>query len=123
MSDLELSDSYVHIGGYEARTIRLPVEAEAAVESARRAFVAKFGREPGPDDPVFFNPDADEPEPMTAEQVAAISALLDRLGYSREHAEARLEEVGAIERHVPKRSRNEPCPCGSGLKWKRCHGA
>lgn len=19
--------------------------------------------------------------------------------------------------------RNEPCPCGSGLKWKRCHGA
>lgn len=19
--------------------------------------------------------------------------------------------------------RNEPCPCGSGLKFKRCHGA
>ena len=19
--------------------------------------------------------------------------------------------------------RNEPCPCGSGQKWKRCHGA
>lgn len=19
--------------------------------------------------------------------------------------------------------RNDPCPCGSGLKWKRCHGA
>ncbi|MCU0307377.1 MAG: anaerobic sulfatase maturase [Thermoleophilia bacterium] len=22
-----------------------------------------------------------------------------------------------------RRGRNEPCPCGSGLKWKRCHGA
>ena len=22
-----------------------------------------------------------------------------------------------------KRGRNEPCPCGSGRKWKRCHGA
>jgi hypothetical protein len=21
------------------------------------------------------------------------------------------------------RNRNEPCPCGSGRKWKKCHGA
>ena len=21
------------------------------------------------------------------------------------------------------RGRNDPCPCGSGRKWKRCHGA
>jgi hypothetical protein len=25
-------------------------------------------------------------------------------------------------REVIKIGRNEPCPCGSGLKWKRCHG-
>lgn len=24
---------------------------------------------------------------------------------------------------VPKVGRNDPCPCGSGLKYKRCHGA
>ncbi|MEI0739338.1 SEC-C metal-binding domain-containing protein [Paenibacillus sp. JTLBN-2024] len=23
---------------------------------------------------------------------------------------------------VPKVGRNEPCPCGSGLKYKKCHG-
>ncbi len=23
----------------------------------------------------------------------------------------------------PKPGRNEPCPCGSGMKYKRCHGA
>jgi preprotein translocase subunit SecA len=26
-------------------------------------------------------------------------------------------------RQVPKVGRNEPCPCGSGKKYKHCHGA
>jgi preprotein translocase subunit SecA len=25
-------------------------------------------------------------------------------------------------RHAPKVGRNEPCPCGSGKKYKNCHG-
>jgi preprotein translocase subunit SecA len=25
-------------------------------------------------------------------------------------------------RAVPKVGRNEPCPCGSGRKYKHCHG-
>ena len=25
-------------------------------------------------------------------------------------------------RGVPKVGRNEPCPCGSGKKYKQCHG-
>jgi hypothetical protein len=36
-----------------------------ALEESRRAFREKFGRDPGPDDPVFFDRDADEPVPMT----------------------------------------------------------
>ncbi|MFH1407195.1 MAG: preprotein translocase subunit SecA [Candidatus Omnitrophota bacterium] len=27
-----------------------------------------------------------------------------------------------IQRELPKVGRNDPCPCGSGLKYKRCHG-
>jgi hypothetical protein len=34
-------------------------------------FVAKFGREPGAGDPVFFEPTADEPKPMDANWVQA----------------------------------------------------
>lgn len=30
----------------------------------RERFRVKFGREPGPDDPVIFDPDADEPRPL-----------------------------------------------------------
>ncbi len=31
--------------------------------------------------------------------------------------------IRPIQRAFPKVGRNEPCPCGSGKKYKRCHGA
>ena len=30
--------------------------------------------------------------------------------------------VKAQEPAVPKAGRNDPCPCGSGKKYKKCHG-
>jgi len=32
-------------------------------------------------------------------------------------------KVEAVRRSTPKVGRNEPCPCGSGRKFKQCHGA
>ena len=32
-------------------------------------------------------------------------------------------EVKTIRRDEPKVGRNDPCPCGSGRKYKKCHGA
>jgi uncharacterized protein len=32
-------------------------------------------------------------------------------------------KVEAVRRSTPKVGRNEPCPCGSGKKYKKCHGA
>jgi preprotein translocase subunit SecA len=32
-------------------------------------------------------------------------------------------KVETIHRSAPKVGRNEPCPCGSGKKYKKCHGA
>jgi preprotein translocase subunit SecA len=29
---------------------------------------------------------------------------------------------GPVKREVPKVGRNDPCPCGSGKKYKKCHG-
>ena len=37
----------------------------------REAFKAKFGRYPGPNDPVFFDPDAAEPMPTSAVKIEA----------------------------------------------------
>jgi hypothetical protein len=33
------------------------------------------------------------------------------------------EHQGPVVREQPKVGRNEPCPCGSGQKYKKCHGA
>ena len=32
-------------------------------------------------------------------------------------------KVDAVRRSAPKVGRNDPCPCGSGKKFKQCHGA
>jgi uncharacterized protein len=32
-------------------------------------------------------------------------------------------KVDTVRRDTPKVGRNEPCPCGSGKKYKHCHGA
>ncbi|MEH6377238.1 hypothetical protein V7793_23340 [Streptomyces sp. KLMMK] len=42
-------------------------ELKGALKSQRDAFREKFGRDPGPGDPLFFDPDADEPTRLTKE--------------------------------------------------------
>ena len=37
--------------------------------------------------------------------------------------EAALSAATPIRRDQPKVGRNEPCPCGSGKKYKKCCGA
>jgi len=32
------------------------------------------------------------------------------------------EGLRPVVRNIPKVGRNEPCPCGSGKKYKKCHG-
>ena len=51
---------------HEART-----EFEAAMEVQRQKFVAKFGREPGPDDPILFDVDEDKVREDTADAMRA----------------------------------------------------
>jgi preprotein translocase subunit SecA len=47
---------------------------------------------------------------------------------TRDGAEAAMQAAlqskpAPVRRDVPKVGRNEPCPCGSGKKYKKCHGA
>ncbi|HRQ66212.1 MAG TPA: preprotein translocase subunit SecA [Xanthomonadaceae bacterium] len=43
-------------------------------------------------------------------------------GFGEGEAEARPERPQTVVRDQPKVGRNEPCPCGSGKKYKHCHG-
>ncbi len=47
------------------RVIRMNKELHQAIMQQQKSFVEKFGREPGRDDPLFFDPDCDVPTPLT----------------------------------------------------------
>ena len=44
---------------------------------------------------------------------------IDDLWY---YTEGKIMGIGTVRREGPKVGRNEPCPCGSGKKYKKCHG-
>ena len=49
----------------EPKTIPLNAEAQRAIQEQLRKFREKFGRDAGPEDPIFFDPDADTPQPVS----------------------------------------------------------
>ena len=55
----------------KSRAIKMDEELRRALERQLERFREKFGREPGPGDPVFFDPDADDPRPLDPAPVEA----------------------------------------------------
>lgn len=55
-----------------SKTIPLSPEAVRAMKKQIRAFRKKFHRDPGPDDPLFFDPDADTPQFISEAKMQAI---------------------------------------------------
>jgi hypothetical protein len=52
-----------------AESIPLTPDMVEALKAQFRRFEEKFGRPPGPDDPIFFYPAADEPRPIIDEVI------------------------------------------------------
>jgi len=46
-----------------------------ALEALQRDFRERFGRDPGPDDPVFFDPSAEEPRPLDEDGEALLTRM------------------------------------------------
>ena len=61
------------------------------------------------------------------QEAVAVGAEGGGPGGSQQMADAaeasRGEKRRPIKRDMPKVGRNDPCPCGSGKKYKKCHGA
>jgi hypothetical protein len=51
--------------------VAITERTQAILEAQQQRFREKFGRDPGPSDPVFFDPDAPEPVPMSTVMVQA----------------------------------------------------
>jgi preprotein translocase subunit SecA len=91
--------------------------------------------EEGPGVPEVRRPSARRPSPMTlnAPSAAAAASPFGAIrggGGGAAVAEAPRpartggdDVVKTVKRDEPKVGRNDPCPCGSGKKYKKCHGA
>ena len=63
-------------------------ELREILSKARARFIAKFGREPSPGDPVFFDPDKDVPTPLDTDKVRAdLLRAMRRAGIAKQKQE------------------------------------
>jgi uncharacterized protein len=88
-------------------------DAQAEGEDAAGRSVERLDEEP-------FEPIEDgEREEMIDLMLEGVSEIFDRLAPAREQA----LKPATIRRDGPRPGRNDPCHCGSGRKYKHCHGA
>ena len=75
--------------------VQLPPEMQRALLEQRAAFVAKFGREPGPSDPLFFDPDKDVPTPISADRLERdLAETMRKAGFGEATIKAFLKQIG-----------------------------
>ena len=66
--------------------------------------------------------DPDPPENELEEQALDLIPYLVETLYRRQHKLDRIVLTDDVELSSPKVGRNDPCPCGSGRKFKKCCG-
>ena len=117
----------------KTQTVPMSPELAEGLEQQLEAFRKKFGREPGPGDPVFFDPDADEPKRLdparmhrdvmehliqfglAADKIYAYGKtgfLMDEDGWKNATKEAREEYEAALDEFFFKYG--EPYPLHTG---------
>ena len=72
-------------GRQQSGTRSVPIDEQTrdALNEQRQAFIKNFGREPGPDDPIFFDPDADTPRPVDMDAYEGNNILDNSTGGAR----------------------------------------
>lgn len=53
------------------RVVKMSDKTAGMMEAQLERFAEKFGRKPGPNDPIFFDPDSDTPVPLSEEKMKA----------------------------------------------------
>ena len=83
LTDLAFELGYTQVITRDGKIIRMDRDQAAALEAQCRRFEEKFGRPPGPDDPLFFDPGADHPQPVSLPGLeTATVGMLEAAGIS-----------------------------------------
>ncbi|MGE4055144.1 MAG: SEC-C metal-binding domain-containing protein, partial [Vicinamibacterales bacterium] len=79
---------------------------------------------PRPSSLILNNPEAERPSPFGGASAPA-TAPPPQAARPPQPARVGGDDAGTktVRRDEPKVGRNDPCPCGSGKKYKKCHGA
>jgi len=87
-------------------------------------------RRPRPSKMITNNPGAETVPAFAAARTSAAAAVSDEPipsgpggGGPRPARTGGDDVIKTVRREEPKVGRNDPCPCGSGKKYKKCHGA
>jgi uncharacterized protein len=99
-----------------------PRDADAAdmFEGALQDIVALTEDDPG--EPAVSMYSEDGPPSVSNERLDAVGSAIWAVYALRQIARSLGPHVDPV-RKAPEPGRNDPCPCGSGKKYKKCHGA
>ncbi len=98
-----------------------PVVGEGAENGAAALPARPAPRRPSPAN-VTMNHPAAEPVPAFAGAARSSSSSAGRQAPTPARTGGD-DVIKTVKRDEPKVGRNDPCPCGSGKKYKKCHGA
>ncbi len=111
------------VAGFQHATICFPDLIEMPDDAVMAALARIFRHLPAETDEekeVVATLDREQPlttlEDAIEDMVVAVADLQDLTREQR-------YKVETVKRETPKVGRNDPCPCGSGKKFKHCHGA
>jgi preprotein translocase subunit SecA len=109
---------------FTERFLKIQVSAEPPRPEASRQFARRPAPPPPSAEPVPAPTGADDLFMGSAPRVQPPSRVAPA---ARGPAPALNSSLGPLGRQaaatVPEVGRNDPCPCGSGKKYKKCHGA
>ncbi len=113
----------IHLRGYAQKNPKQEYKREAfalfqeMLESVKRETIRVLSHVQ-----VRSREEVEEMERKRAEQERALKELQRRQAEVKDQMQAGGVNAPASADAVPKVGRNEPCPCGSGKKYKHCHG-
>jgi len=111
------------VAGFQHATICFPDLAELPDDAVMAALARLFRHLPAETDEereIVATLDREQPLATLDEAIEdLVVAVADLSDLTRDLR----YKVDTVKRDTPKVGRNDPCPCGSGKKYKHCHGA
>ena len=115
------------LGRFESETVTRLATVQIAQQQQPTPARARIPEPPAPAAAVEAPTPAEQPSPETIAMMQRLEARRRAAEQQQRHTQmsagGQMLKTETVRRDAEKVGRNEPCPCGSGKKYKKCHGA